>query len=285
MNLLILFIKRLFIYTIAIMIAYIFIANVTITVSSIFDAFIKSICFAFILAPFSLFSYFSPLIAKMAEYNSSFIINKPLEDTFKNARTLLKSMIDIELVDSNSENNWINLESEFSRVAITLKAESEDETLITIKSIPKVYLNINDFDKYIKDVINISGTIKLNLDSKTYETEDIYYRDNENNTVLEFKPCLILYYRMIKAWILASISISFYFLMYYFALNILPEPSTIFFFAVIFLFMLYLFTGEIEMIDQKIVCPSCNSRQIKNKYLITNYVVPAKCHHCGKSLL
>lgn len=285
MNSLLFFLKRLFIYTVSIMVAYVFIANVTLTVSSFIDVLVKSICFAFILAPLSLFSHFSPFVAQGSIYINSFTLSRPLEDTFKNIRTLMKSMIDIELTNSSSEKHWLKLKSEFSETLISLKKIGEKETEVTLKATPKVYLNIQDYDKYVKDVINVSGTIKLNLESEKYETEDIYSHDFENNAIMEFKPCIILYYRMIKAWVLISISLSFYFLMYYLAINVLPEFATVFFFAVIFLYMLYIFTNEIESVNNKIICPACKTPQIKNKYLITNYVVPVKCHSCGKQLL
>lgn len=285
MKIILVILTNLFKYTLFIFIAYLLIANVTITIDELIDAAIKSFCLGIVLVPISLINHFSPLIAKNASYQRELEFNKPYEDAFKSARTLLKTMSDIELVDSDKENGEISLQSDYSEIKIKLSPIDPERVKLKITSTAKVYRFIKDFNLYVKDAKNIITTVFLHFDPDNYDFETINHPQTDEEIIQEFKPTLILYFRLIKLWFITGLTTILLIILYFYALDIMPNVSTIFFFIAIFLYVFYITTSEINSITGLISCPICNNPVITKKYNPLNYKLYSQCNSCHKPLL
>lgn len=285
MKLILLIFKKLITYTVAILIVYLIIVNVTISISTIIDGIFKSICLAILLVPISLVNYFSSYIAKNAQYSSKIAFDIPYEAAFKSARTLLKTMIELKLIDSNIDNGSLNLESTFSKLDVKLTSLNDDKTEFLLISTPKIYDNINDYDKYTKDLLNVLNTLKLNLAPEKYERGNLEELVTQNSYDQEFKPCLLLYYRLIKVWFIVAITVILFFVLYNLFINLVPNVTTIAFFSILFVYMFYVLSNEITNITELIKCPACKKKLLTNKYNMLKYSIPNKCNNCQIELL
>jgi hypothetical protein len=226
--------------------------------------------------------YFGRIVAKGSKYNKELVVNRNYADAFKAARMALKSMIEITLVDSNSEDGSFVLESEFAHIKILLEKIDDEQSKFSITSTPYYYQNVRDFDKYTRDVKNIITTLKLNLNPQKYDQEDINDEPlKESELKQEFKPFLILYFRLIKMWTLSILTAITVIIAYYISLSAITRFSTVFFFLIIFLYILHLFTTEIETTTSLMICPICKEKMIQKKYNIAEYKVITTCKHCN----
>jgi hypothetical protein len=280
-----LIIKNLITYTLAIFIIYLVAVNITLNPDKIFDVFIKSISLAILLVPLSLINYFSPYVARNGKYHKEIKFNKPIDESFKASRSLLKTMTDINMTDSNRETNSFELQSEYSIIQIKMNAIKDNHTQLIIESTPKVYAHIQDFDKYIKDVHNVLTTLRLHLEPEKYENVDFEELKTPEDYRQEFKARLVLYYRLIKIWFIFSLTLLILFTLYYFAINLSPGVSTFVFFSIIFLYIFYLFTNEVTQSAEYITCPSCGKRFIQHPFDVRHYNVPVQCNQCQTTLL
>lgn len=284
-------IKNFIKYTIIVFLVYLLIVNADLTVQRVIEGFIKSLCLAALLVPLTLTNYFSPLVAKNSEYKRTISFDRDFKETFKQIRTLLKTMNDIEIYDSDKDKGEIHLESTFSKLYVEIKPvekkddEEKEKVEITIKSIPKVYDKLQDYDKFTRDVKNIVSTIELNLEPDKYNEEDLFVIETEADYIEEFKPMLILYFRLIKLWLITILTTCISVTLYYFAFNMMPDISTIVFFFAVIVYIFYLFINEVNKTSKLIVCPSCKTELITVKHNIFKYNIPVRCISCNQKLL
>ena len=152
-------------------------------------------------------------------------------------------------------------------------------------SIPKVYEKIHDFDKYTRDVKNIVSIIKLNLEPDKYNNEDLFTIETENDYIEEFKPMLILYFRLIKLWLITTLTTCIAVTLYYLTFNMIQDISTIVFFFTVIVYIFYLFINEVNKTSKLIVCPACKTELITVKHNIFKYNIPVRCIQCNQKLL
>jgi ABC-type multidrug transport system fused ATPase/permease subunit len=280
-----LILKNLIKYTLLIFLIFLLIANVTLSINAVVDAFIKSVSLAILLVPISLINYFSPYIARNASYTRTLELQRSADELFKSARTLLKSMNDLKYIDSDSDMKTIDLESEFSKLSLKLEETRMNTTKVIITSTPRVYSNIQDYDKYTRDAKNVLSTLELHYDPENYDDKCINGHCTPEETIEEFKPRFIIFYRLIKTWFIISITMFLFFILYYFAVELLPNVSTIFFFSIIFLYIFYFFAKEVSQSTEYLTCPNCSHHLIRQKFNLPKYKLPAVCDKCNYPLI
>ncbi|MEW5819545.1 MAG: hypothetical protein AB1782_05090 [Cyanobacteriota bacterium] len=246
-----------------------------------------SSCFilAMVLLPINLTGYFSSIVANSCKYNSELEIDKPFDTCFKSARMALKTMIEIKLIDSNSETGEFILESSFSKINIKLEKLDEKKSKFSFNSTPIYYKNVLDFEKYVKDIKNIIISLKLNIYPEKYEKEEINIIPlNELEQKEEFKPYLLLYYRLIKLWSITFLTTIATLALYYISISTITKTATVFLFLIIFLYILYKFTTEIETTTKLMRCPICKKKLIQNNYNLMEYKAISTCKDCNKAI-
>lgn len=282
MKFLFLIVKNLIKYTLLVFVTYIFVMNVSINAGNFVKILVESICLAILLVPPSLISYFGGAIAKNCRYKRTIEINRDIETAFKSARTLLKTMSDINLVDSNSENKTYKLQSEFSKIDIIIKSVDEGKISFEISSIPRVYNVLSDYNKYTLDVKNIIALLKLHLIPEEEQIEDS--TDGEDYFE-DFKPSILVYYRLIKSWLMYVLTLFILISLFLFAIKVIPEPSTLVFFILLFLYISYIFTNEISKDSCFVKCPACDRPLISDPFNLKEYKLLANCKHCNQNII
>lgn len=282
MKLIILIFKNLIKFTALIFIANLAIVNTNLNLEILMDILIKSICLSILLVPMNLINYFNPFVAKEATYHDDICINKPIDQAFKSARILLKSMSDIKLIDSDSENKTLILESDFSKVKIKLSNINENEVKFSFNSEPKIFQKIQEYNNYVKDVKNIITTLKLHL----IEEKELQKKSKQQvNFIEEFKPSLIIYHRLIKIFLITTFTGLLLLFLYNFVISTITTVATFIFFAAISLYIYHQFTIEISEASKLLQCPNCHKKIIDKEFNILKYHIPTKCKHCQTRLL
>ncbi|MGD9581883.1 MAG: hypothetical protein AB7V50_10960, partial [Vampirovibrionia bacterium] len=127
--------------------------------------------------------------------------------------------------------------------------------------------------------------IKLNLEPDKYNDKELYPIEKEEDYIEEFKPELILYFRLIKLWLITTLTTCIAVTLYYFAFELMPDISTIIFFFTVIAYIFYLFINEIKRTTKLIACPSCKTELIKDKHNVFKYNIPVRCTNCNQKLL
>lgn len=267
--------KNFLLYFTLLMLAFLGISNVTLTIETFIDGVIKSFFVALLLLPFGMINYLGKDTALDAEYTKVLEFELDEKQAFKTIRTVLRTMIGMTVVDSDSENGYINIMSANAYIRLLILPLKSGKTEVTISSIPKMFRKTEDYNLYVKDLKNIVNSIALAIDENSPYLDELAY--GESDLIMESQAYKLVYHKAKRLWLIMMLTVFLLLGVYSFALELYPSIGTVFLFIVLFLYFYYIFEKEISLYSLILKCPQCKKSLLPNKYDVNAVIFPKQC--------